>query len=214
MKNSITKNPTQCRYYWCDIYLSRSSLKIAWRYALCFRSYRSFRSRKVLPLGSLYLPGRFMYTCSLHGTMRNAPLMSNWYSIRFSCAAIAQIVRMILTESWCWRKCLTIWSRLLLPASAFARARHSVVLPSLSHFTLNERQVFMTLQPSGMVLVLTIWFPLCPYRKSRSPLSPLPLPIFLHQVYQTLHCSVLVLAWSPRIHLLRPRISLRSWREP
>jgi len=27
--------------------------------------------------------------------------------------------------------------------SAFARAQHSVVLPSLSHFTLNKKQVFM-----------------------------------------------------------------------
>ena len=107
-------------------------------YALCFRPYRSLRHRKALPLGSLYLPGRFMYTGSLHGAMRNVPLMSNWCSVRFACAAIAHIVRMILYFDVGANVSPCQPGFCCLP-SAYARARHSVVFPSLSLCTLNKK---------------------------------------------------------------------------
>ena len=49
-----------------------------------------------LPGGSLYRPGKFMSTGSLHGAGKKAPLTSNYHSVKFFCAASAQMVRMTL----------------------------------------------------------------------------------------------------------------------
>jgi len=115
-------------------------------------------------------------------------------SRRFSCAEIAHIVRNILNFD-VGAKVSTYEPGFCCQPSAFVRRWYSVVFPSLSLFTLNEKQVFMTLQPSGMSLVWTI--------------SHVPMPAakdldhpFVHNCYpfsfmrSTKHCIVVLRRWS------------------